>query len=100
VSTNGGWFLELGIDTYRLSTQVYTHLPIGFQKIQRPPNTNVYIYIYVCMSNNMFIKLMPLEQKVPKKPFKWKIQCPLMSIVDHMDGHIIRICGRVHFVFH
>jgi hypothetical protein len=48
----------------------------------------------------MFIKLMPLEQKIPEKPFKWKIQCPLMSIVGHMDGHIIRICGQVHFLFH
>ncbi len=48
----------------------------------------------------MFIKLMPLEQKIPQKLFKWKIQYPLMSIVGHMDGHIIRICGQVHFLFH
>ncbi len=57
MSTNGGWFLELGIDIYRLSTQVYTHLPIGFQKIQRPPNTNVYMYVcmYVCMYVKQYV---------------------------------------------
>ncbi len=105
MSTNGGWFLILGIYTYRLSTQVYTHLSIGFQKNQKPPNTIVcvyvcmYVWMHVCQTI-CSLNSCHYNKKILEKPFKWKIQCPLMSIVGHMDGHIIRICGQVHFVFH
>ncbi len=35
VYTSIEWFLEWGTDTYRLASQVHTHLPASSQNIQR-----------------------------------------------------------------